>query len=137
MDNREGNVLLDQAAIGRTLTRIAHEIIERNKGVEDIILIGIKRRGVPLAHRLAERIAQIEHKHPPVGALDITLYRDDLGEYSEQAVVQESSLPGPVSGKKVILVDDVLYTCLLYTSRCLLRYLRRGILPGSACRGCR
>ena len=110
MDEKSKNVLLDQAAMGRTLTRIAHEIIERNKGTSDIILIGIKRRGVPLAHRLAKRIEQIEKETIPVGALDITLYRDDLKEYGEQAVVQESYFPCPINGKKVILVDDVLYT---------------------------
>lgn len=110
MDSSEKNVLLDQAAINRTLTRIAHEIIERNKGVEDLVLIGIKRRGVPLAYRLADRIEQIENKSIAVGALDITLYRDDLGEYSEQAVVQKSDFPCSIIGKKVILVDDVLYT---------------------------
>ncbi len=110
MDDNVKNVLLDQAAIGRTLTRIAHEIIERNKGVDDIVLIGIKRRGVPLAHRLAKRIEQIEHKTIAVGALDITLYRDDLEGYGEKAVVQESHFPCSINGKKVILVDDVLYT---------------------------
>ena len=104
------NILLDQAAIGRSLTRMAHEIIERNKGVDDIVLIGIKRRGVPLAHRLARRIEQIEEKAIPVGALDITLYRDDLEEGGEEAVVQESFFPCPINGKKIILVDDVLYT---------------------------
>lgn len=110
MDEKSKNVLLDQAAMGRTLTRIAHEIIERNKGTSDIVLIGIKRRGVPLAHRLAKRIEQIEKETIPVGALDITLYRDDLKEYGEQAVVQESCFPCSINGKKVILVDDVLYT---------------------------
>ena len=110
MDENTKNVLLDQAAMGRTLTRIAHEIIERNKGIADIVLIGIKRRGVPLAHRLAKRIEQIEKNTIAVGELDITLYRDDLEEYSEQAIVQESVFPGAIDGKKVILVDDVLYT---------------------------
>lgn len=102
--------LLDEAAIRRALTRIAHEILERNKGVEDCVLVGIRTRGIYLARRLAERIRQIEGESIPVGELDITLYRDDLTEKTEQPEVRDSDLPVEIHGKKVILVDDVLYT---------------------------
>lgn len=110
METAEKNILLDQAAVGRTLTRIAHEIIERNKGVEDLVLVGIKSRGVPLARRLAEKIHEIEKQEIPVGELDITLYRDDLGQAVEWADLKNSKLPFDVVGKKIILVDDVLFT---------------------------
>lgn len=106
----EKSVIMDQAAIRRALTRIAHEIIENNKGIDDCIIVGIKTRGIYLARRLAERIEQIEGKRPPVGELDITLYRDDLSEKNEQALVKGHHLPQDITGKKVILTDDVLYT---------------------------
>lgn len=106
----EKSVIMDEAAIRRALTRIAHEIIERNKGVEDCIVVGIKTRGVYLAERLAQRIEQIEHVAVPVGQLDITLYRDDLTHKAEDAVLQGASLPGEITGKTIVLVDDVLYT---------------------------
>ncbi|MBA4547535.1 bifunctional pyr operon transcriptional regulator/uracil phosphoribosyltransferase PyrR [Thermoactinomyces intermedius] len=102
-------VILDEAAIRRALTRIAHEILERNKGVDDCVLIGIKTRGIYLADRLKERIHQIEGKSLPCGELDITLYRDDLTEKNDQPEVRETNIPD-ISGKKVILVDDVLFT---------------------------
>ncbi|MDQ0416424.1 pyrimidine operon attenuation protein/uracil phosphoribosyltransferase [Croceifilum oryzae] len=102
-------VILDEAAIRRALTRIAYEILERNKGVEDMVLVGIKTRGVTLAERLAERIKQIEGKELSIGELDITLYRDDLSEKSEHPHVRETSIPD-IIGKRVILVDDVLFT---------------------------
>lgn len=102
--------LLDDKAIARTLTRVAHEIIERNKGVEDIILIGIRRRGYPLAQRIGEAIYKIEGVNVPVGSVDITLYRDDLSTIGEQPVVNEDSLDVNIKDKIVILVDDVLYT---------------------------
>lgn len=102
--------LLDEQAIRRALTRIAHEIVEANKGIEDIVLVGVKTRGIYIAQRLAERIAAIEGKQVPVGSLDITLYRDDLQEKSEQPEVQGHEIPVPVRDKKVVLVDDVLYT---------------------------
>ncbi|SFJ62931.1 bifunctional pyr operon transcriptional regulator/uracil phosphoribosyltransferase PyrR [Thermoflavimicrobium dichotomicum] len=104
-----GKVILDEAAIRRALTRIAHEIIERNKGVDNCILVGIKTRGIFLAQRLAERIHRIEGVEVPIGELDITLYRDDLTEKSSQPQVKETQVPD-IRGKKVILVDDVLYT---------------------------
>ncbi|MBM7715599.1 bifunctional pyr operon transcriptional regulator/uracil phosphoribosyltransferase PyrR [Siminovitchia sp. FSL H7-0308] len=105
-------IVLDEKAIQRALTRIAHEIIERNKGIEDCVLIGIKTRGIYLAQRLAERINQIEGVQVPVGDLDITLYRDDLTVETENAEpeVRGSSLPIDIANQKVILVDDVLYT---------------------------
>ncbi|SEN16924.1 bifunctional pyr operon transcriptional regulator/uracil phosphoribosyltransferase PyrR [Lihuaxuella thermophila] len=104
-----GKTILDEAAIRRALTRIAHEILERNKGVEDCLLVGIKTRGVYLARRLGERIRQIEGRTVPIGELDITLYRDDLTEKHPQPEVKETQVPD-IKGKKVILVDDVLYT---------------------------
>ncbi|MFS0643558.1 bifunctional pyr operon transcriptional regulator/uracil phosphoribosyltransferase PyrR [Siminovitchia sp. 179-K 8D1 HS] len=105
-------VVLDEKAVQRALTRIAHEIIERNKGIEDCVLVGIKTRGIYLAQRLAERIERIEGEQLPVGDLDITLYRDDLTIQTENAEpeVKGSSLPVDIAEKKVILVDDVLYT---------------------------
>lgn len=106
---QEKNIMMDEAAIRRALTRIAHEIIERNKGVEDCIIIGIKTRGIYLAERLVKRIEQIENVRIPNGELDITLYRDDLTHKSSDAIVHGSKLP-EITGKTVILVDDVLYT---------------------------
>ncbi|MBN2908341.1 bifunctional pyr operon transcriptional regulator/uracil phosphoribosyltransferase PyrR [Polycladomyces sp. WAk] len=106
----EAKTILDEAAIRRALTRIAHEILERNKGVENTVLVGIRTRGIFLARRLGERIQQIEGVSVPVGELDITLYRDDLTEKAEQPEVRGSEIPVKIHGKKVILVDDVLYT---------------------------
>lgn len=102
--------IMDENAIKRALVRIAHEIIERNKGVEDLVLIGIRTRGVPLAERIAKEIAKIEGKNVPVGELDITLYRDDLSALAEQPIVSKPDLPFDVKGKICVLVDDVLYT---------------------------
>ncbi len=110
LDLIEKAQIMDEAGIGRVLTRIAHEIVERNKGVQDLMLVGIRTRGVPLSQRLAERIAAIEGKIVPVGILDITLYRDDLSTIAEQPVVHETKLPGNINGKIVVLVDDVLFT---------------------------
>jgi pyrimidine operon attenuation protein / uracil phosphoribosyltransferase len=104
--------VLDEQAIRRALTRIAHEIIERNKGIQECVLVGIKTRGIYLANRLAERIEQIEGKPIPVGELDITLYRDDLSKATEtnEPLVKGSDIPVEVSNKTVVVVDDVLYT---------------------------
>ncbi|MDY0408116.1 bifunctional pyr operon transcriptional regulator/uracil phosphoribosyltransferase PyrR [Virgibacillus soli] len=104
--------LLDETAINRALTRIAHEILEKNKGSENILLVGIKTRGVPLAKRLQEKINQIEQTTVPIGELDITLYRDDLEKAvtSDEPELKETNIPVDVTGKKVVLVDDVLYT---------------------------
>lgn len=103
-------LLMDAKGIQRALTRIAHEIIEKNKGVQDIALVGIRTRGIPLAMRLAEIIEQIEGKKPPVGVLDITLYRDDLSTLSHQPIVHETKLPFALDNRKIILIDDVLFT---------------------------
>lgn len=104
--------ILDQPAINRALTRIAHEIVEKNKGGENLLLVGIKTRGVPLAKRLQEKIMQIEDITVPIGELDITLYRDDLEKASdnEDPLVNAMRINHNFTGKKVILVDDVLYT---------------------------
>ncbi len=105
-----GNTLMDEAAIRRGLTRIAHEILEKNKGVSDLVLVGIKTRGIYIANRLSEKIKQIEGVDVPVGELDITLYRDDLTEKQDGPKVQGSEIPFSITGKKIILVDDVLFT---------------------------
>ncbi|MGE5371839.1 MAG: bifunctional pyr operon transcriptional regulator/uracil phosphoribosyltransferase PyrR [Solirubrobacterales bacterium] len=102
--------VMDQTAIRRALTRIAHEIVERNKGVQDLVLIGIRRRGGPLAERLASCIEEIEGTRVAVGILDITLYRDDLTTLGPQALVRRTEVKTNINGKTVVLVDDVLYT---------------------------
>ena len=104
------SVLLDEKAINRTLTRVAHEITEKNKGTENIILVGIKRRGVPIAQRIALLIQQFEGVKVPVSSVDITLYRDDLTALDDQPILNNANLGIDVKGKKIILVDDVLYT---------------------------
>lgn len=105
-------VLLDAQAIQRALTRIAHQIIEKNKGIEDCILVGIRTRGIYLAERLAAKIKEIEGNPIHVGEIDITLYRDDLTKKTDnqEPLVKGSDIPVEISNKKVILVDDVLYT---------------------------
>ncbi len=110
MQIREKNQLMSAAEIDRTLVRLAHEIVERNSGIADLALVGIRRRGVPLSERLAARLEEIEKAKPLVGTLDVTLYRDDLSTVDVQPVVKQTPLPFPVDGKTVILVDDVLYT---------------------------
>ncbi|WP_307474685.1 bifunctional pyr operon transcriptional regulator/uracil phosphoribosyltransferase PyrR [Cytobacillus purgationiresistens] len=104
--------VLDEQAIRRALTRIAHEIIEKNKGIEDCVLIGIKTRGIYLANRLAEKIEQIEGAQVAVGEIDITLYRDDLTKKTDnqEPLVKGSDIPIDINEKKVIVIDDVLYT---------------------------
>jgi pyrimidine operon attenuation protein/uracil phosphoribosyltransferase len=103
-------VLLNSADIERALVRIAHEIIERNKGAKNIAFVGIKTRGVPLAQRLAKIIQDMEEVTTPVGSLDITLYRDDVSSLSFKHIVQQSYIPFDITSKNVILVDDVFYT---------------------------
>lgn len=105
-------VLLDEPAMNRALTRIAHEIIERNEGIDECILVGIKTRGAYLARRLAQKINRIEGKEIRTGELDITLYRDDLSTKTdnEEPLVQQVDITDNVSEQKIILVDDVLYT---------------------------
>lgn len=102
--------IMDQDAMRRALVRIAHEIVEKNKGLADVVLVGIRRRGVPLAQRLAKILSEIEGCQVPVGELDITLYRDDLTLRFLQPRVGPTHVPVDISGKKVVLVDDVLYT---------------------------
>ena len=103
--------IMDQPSFERTLVRIAHQIVEKNHGVDGLCLIGIKTRGVPLARRLAANIRTIEGVDVPVGELDITLHRDDLSDIAERPVVSDSHIPFPVTGKTVVLIDDVLFTC--------------------------
>lgn len=102
--------LMSASEVERTLIRLAHEILEKNNGVEDLALVGIRRRGVPLAERLAKIIQRIEKKPVPLGTLDITLYRDDLSTLDSKPVVQKSEMEIPITSKSVVLVDDVLYT---------------------------
>lgn len=103
-------VLMDEKGISRALVRISHEIIEKNKGVDNMVIVGIRTRGVPVAERLAVEIEKIEGRKLPVGILDITLYRDDLSTIAHQPVVHQTELPVDITGKTIILADDVLYT---------------------------
>ena len=107
---REKAKILDQEAIERTLVRIAHEILEKNKGAKDIAIVGIRNRGVFLAQRIAQIISKIDGTQIPLGILDITLYRDDLSAINHRPVVHKTDIDFDVSDKKIILVDDVLYT---------------------------
>lgn len=102
--------LMDEQAFERTLVRIAHQIIEKNHGVEELCLVGIRTRGVPLARRLAENIRRIENTEIPTGEVDITLYRDDLTTIAAAPVVSGTNVPFSVEGKTVVLVDDVIFT---------------------------
>ncbi len=102
--------VLEAPDIGRALTRIAHEILERSKGADDLVLLGIPTRGVPLAHRLATRIAEVEGSTVPVGSLDVTMYRDDLRLQPARTLERTELPPGGVEGRTVVLVDDVLYS---------------------------
>jgi pyrimidine operon attenuation protein/uracil phosphoribosyltransferase len=104
------SVLLDAQELDRALTRIAHEIVERNKGAERLALVGVHTRGVPIAERLADKIGGFETTRPPVGKLDITLYRDDLTEIALQPVVKKTEVDFDVGGMRLVLCDDVLYT---------------------------
>jgi pyrimidine operon attenuation protein / uracil phosphoribosyltransferase len=110
MPVREKSQLMSTTEIDRTLLRLAHEIVERNNGAKGLALLGIRRRGVNLADRLAARIGEIEKTAPSVAALDITSYRDDLSRVTQQPIVKPQLLPFPVAGRVVVLVDDVLYT---------------------------
>lgn len=102
--------IMDEIAVERAITRIAHEIIEKNHGIENLCLIGIRTRGVFIASRLAKAIEKIEGKTVDMGILDITLYRDDLTLSSNDPIVNSTEIPFPVVNKKVVLVDDVIYT---------------------------
>jgi pyrimidine operon attenuation protein/uracil phosphoribosyltransferase len=105
-------VVLDAQHISRSLARIAHEILERNHQIDELALVGIRRRGVPLARRLAQAIRDIHHHEIPTGALDITLYRDDLMRIAvaAQPVIRRTEIPFSIDDKRILLVDDVLYT---------------------------
>ena len=107
---REKSQLMSGSEIDRTLVRLAHEILERTENLDKLAFIGIRRRGAPLAQRLAQKIESLERRKIPVGILDITLYRDDLSTVSHQPVLNATDIPFPVTGKDVILMDDVLYT---------------------------
>lgn len=102
--------LMSAAEIDRTLQRLAHEIVEKSGGTKNLAMIGIRRRGVPLAQRVAQRMRGIDGVDVPVGTLDITLYRDDLSKVAPQAVLQSSDIPFGVDDMELVLVDDVLYT---------------------------
>lgn len=104
--------IMDTPAVRRALTRVAHEILEKNKGVDDLVLVGIKTRGVPLAERLRQKIFEIENEKVPLGELDITLYRDDLTVAGDDGdpQVNATSISEDITGKTVVLVDDVLFT---------------------------
>jgi len=105
-------VVLDADRISRSLTRIAHEILERNRGVDELALVGIRTRGVPLARRLAKIIGDVSRHEVPTGALDITLYRDDLMRTAvgAQPLIRKTEIPFSIDDKRILLVDDVLYT---------------------------
>lgn len=107
---REKSQLLSGSEIERTLVRLAHEIVEKNNGVTNLGLVGIMRRGVPLAERLAKLLGRIEKTQVPVGTLDITLYRDDLSTVGSRPEVKQSTMEFDIKGKDIVLVDDVLYT---------------------------
>ena len=110
MTLKEKAKIMDKEAVEKALTRIAHEILEKNKDTADLAIIGIKNRGAYIGNRLADKIDSISGERPPVGALDITLYRDDLTQIAEQPVVHATEIDFNIDGKKVVLVDDVLYT---------------------------
>ncbi|NBJ15442.1 MAG: bifunctional pyr operon transcriptional regulator/uracil phosphoribosyltransferase PyrR [Dehalobacter sp. 4CP] len=110
MEGTPKNRIMDADGIRRAISRISHEILEKNQGTKDLVLIGIRTRGVPLAERIKERIAEFEGVSVPLGLLDITLYRDDLSTIDIQPVLHETKVPFSLDGKIVILVDDVLFT---------------------------
>jgi pyrimidine operon attenuation protein/uracil phosphoribosyltransferase len=102
--------IMDGSGITRALSRLASQIVERNVGVADLLLVGIRRRGVPLAERIADKIKQLEGQRPPTGQLDITLYRDDLSTIGPRPVVNKTDIPADITDSTIVLVDDVLYT---------------------------
>lgn len=107
---RSRALLMDEATVKRTVMRMAHEIVEKNKGTEDLVLVGIQRRGAPLSRMLQENIARIEGVMPPCGTLDINFYRDDLTKAADAPVFKKATMPFGIVDKRVILVDDVLFT---------------------------
>ena len=102
--------IMDANGITRALSRLASQIVERNVGTDDLLLVGIRRRGVPLAERIADKIQQLEGQRPPTGQLDITLYRDDLSTIGPRPVVNKTDIPADITDSTIVLVDDVLYT---------------------------
>jgi len=102
--------VMDAEGVSRALTRIAHEILERNKNVERLALVGIRNRGVPLSNRLAALLAELDSIHPDTGILDINLYRDDLSLIADHPIVRKTEIPFQVDGSKIVLIDDVLFT---------------------------
>jgi pyrimidine operon attenuation protein/uracil phosphoribosyltransferase len=107
---KEKSEIIDADGLRRIVTRIAHEIVERNKGVDDLVVVGIRRRGVPIAERIVAKIQEFEGAKPALGSLDITLYRDDLSTVAHQPVVGATEIPVDINGKVAVLVDDVLFT---------------------------
>jgi pyrimidine operon attenuation protein/uracil phosphoribosyltransferase len=107
---KEKSRIMDAAAMNRAMRRLAHEIVEKNKGAQDLYLVGIRRRGVPLAERIRDEIESIEGVRPLYGILDITLYRDDLSTVGANPIVNRTELTEDVEGKNIVLIDDVLYT---------------------------
>ena len=124
--------IMDEAAVERTLVRIAHQIIEKNHGTENLCLIGIKTRGIPLAERLAKNIEKIEGTRVPVGKLDITLYRDDLTLVADAPVVSDTHIPFDVKGMTVVLCDDVIFTTR--TARAAIDALQKTMRESAAAR---
>ena len=112
MDFIEKARIMDGPRINRALARLSSEVVEENHGAGDLFLVGIRRRGVPLAERMANKIADLEGYRPPVGVLDITLYRDDLSTVGAKPVVNRTDLPGDIENRNIVLIDDVLYTGL-------------------------
>lgn len=110
MDLKLKSHIMDAAGINRALSRLASEIVEHNRGTRDLLLVGIRRRGVPLAERIADKIEKLEGQRPPTGQLDITLYRDDLSTVGPRPVVNKTDIPTDVTDSTIVLVDDVLYT---------------------------
>lgn len=110
MSDTNQSQLIDADGLNRTITRLAHEIVERNRGADNLAVLGVRTRGVPIAKRIIAKIKEIENKELPLGILDVTLYRDDVFEKIKQPVVQPTEIDFEIHGKVVILVDDVLYT---------------------------
>jgi len=110
MDRKVKAKIIDETGLRRTVTRLAHEIIERNRGTDIIVVVGVRTRGVFLAKRIVEEIERIEGKKIPLGVLDITMYRDDFRQRLKQPVLQQTDIPFDIDDKNIILVDDVLYT---------------------------
>ncbi len=134
MNQKEKALILDKAGIDRALTRISHEILEKNKGAKELVLVGIQRGGVHIAKRLAAKIKQIEGLEPPVGSLDITMYRDDLATRKSQPVPQATDITFDIQDKMMVLVDDVIFTGQDHPGRLEQHHGLRQTAPHPACR---